>query len=75
MTTSSRIFLFCPTKIGFFGRVWWVPEIHFHKNPNILGDIGTHAKFQSPMITPSGRKVTTTERGEKERKTPLMMVT
>ena len=33
-----------------------------------LGDLKPNAKFQKPMITPSGRKVSEAERKKEERK-------
>ena len=43
--------------------------------PNLFfwGDFKPHAKFLNPTITPSGRKVTTSER-DKRRKFPLTMM-
>ena len=43
------------------------PNFFSHGNPNILGDIGGHAKFQNHSINPSGRKVCGTEE-ERRRK-------
>ena len=77
MTTPSMNFPFCPTKIAFFwgGGIIGFPKFLFHRNPHILGDIGTHVKFQNPIINPSGRKVTPGERGGEIEKTQLILVT
>jgi hypothetical protein len=64
------IFHFCPTKIGFLRGVGGSLNVFLHENPNILGDIGAHAKFQNRSINPFGRKVC----GGEERKIILKIV-
>ena len=62
------IFHLYPIKIGFFRRVGGVRKIIlFHENPNILGEIRAHAKFQNCSINPSVRKVCGGERKKKNK--------
>ena len=44
------------------------PPIFVYPNSYFFGDLKPHAKFQNPMITPSGRKESEAEREKKERK-------
>jgi hypothetical protein len=45
---------------------------HAHARPNLLCDLKPHAQFGNPTITPSGRKVTTSEEKKRE-KTSLIV--
>ena len=49
--------------------IWFIPQILF------LCDLWTHAKFQYPTITPSGRKVIGAEREKDGEKTLLIVDT
>jgi hypothetical protein len=50
-----------------------VPQILFHPKSYYFCELKPHAKFRTPMITPSGRKVTVGE--EREKKTALIVDT
>ena len=45
-----------------------VPQILFHPKSYLFCELKPHAKFQKPMIIPSGRKVTQGERRKKKRR-------
>jgi hypothetical protein len=44
-------------------------------SPNFFFILKPHAKFQNPMITPSGRKVSEAEKKKEREKTPLIVDT
>jgi hypothetical protein len=44
------------------------PEFVFTPNLIFFCELKPHAKFRNPTITPSGRKVTSGERREREKK-------
>ena len=50
-----------PLKINPLGA-GGVPQFLFHPKSYFFCDLKPHAKFQNPMINPSGRKVTQRER-------------
>ena len=72
----SALFVFFrkkPKKLTTRGA-WGSPNCRYPKS-YFFGDLKPHAKFGNPTITPSGRKVTTSEEKEEREKTPLIVDT